>query len=281
MSVLLANANAADASFMLQSNDFPDLSAKLSSGSSRHHLTTTKNEVPQRHVLTTTRNISPLTTVPVSSSHSNDTYAFDAYAFDGYEGHLFDGLKDGNNAFNNGHEPSETKSKEGYRTDYSGSLLSHHSEHLASEEVSPRYTLPCASSSAIFDIESDLVPINTFTIVDWMRVYDMGVYYWSGNKNYWTDFAMHIPQQYMSLISSHVNYIRTLSGNANIRLETENLRGNSASFLVLKMGEPGEDAVNKSMVRALEAVSSLIQGAISAPAVMSAGSRRRGPQNSY
>jgi hypothetical protein len=171
------------------------------------------------------------------------------------------------------------------RLGYKGAILSSLGDlnKLTNQKAtvpSTRYKLDYSVASIPFDIEHDLVPVNTFALVDWMRDYDMGVYFWRGTEKNWTEFAMHIPPQYHALIHCQANYIRNVSGCV-FETDTEILRGTISEFLILHLEEPGEVNSNKSLIRALEALSMLIQGALSAPPPVVSGGRRRGPQNAF
>lgn len=102
-------------------------------------------------------------------------------------------------------------------------------------------------------IDADLVPLNTFATVDWLRASDMGIFRWSGNDRAWTEFAMHVPVNFFTFFTSN---LPTWQQHSNCRMwfDTDKLRGETQNFLVFRRGENGEES-NSAMQRALELIS--------------------------
>jgi hypothetical protein len=125
------------------------------------------------------------------------------------------------------------------------------------------------------DIEKELVPFKTFAVVDWMRSYDMAMYVWNPGE-----YAIHVPQQFHALMTTNVKFIRALTG-CPVSMESEFLRGSLSNFLVIRAGENGDEIQSKAFQRVLEAVSTLVQGALATALNAPISVRRRGPQNSF
>jgi hypothetical protein len=117
----------------------------------------------------------------------------------------------------------------------------------------PKPAVAAAASAGARGIDGDLVPLNSFAAVDWLRDSDMGVYRWSGNDRAWTEFAMHVPANFFSFFSSN---LPTWLQHSNCRMwfDTDILRGETQHFLVFRRGETGEES-NNAMQRALELIS--------------------------
>lgn len=70
----------------------------------------------------------------------------------------------------------------------------------------PAKSKPAPVPEPIVDLENDAVPPEIFELVDWLRAYDMGMYFWTGTpEKGWTAFAMHIPSQFL-----HVRVVPSL-----------------------------------------------------------------------
>lgn len=115
------------------------------------------------------------------------------------------------------------------------------------------YAAHTAAPPAGAGIDADLVPLNTFATVDWLRSSDMGIFRWSGNDRAWTEFAMHVPANFHSFFSSNLPAWQQHS-NCNMWFDTDKLRGETQRFLVFRRGENGEES-NNAMQRALELIS--------------------------
>lgn len=102
-------------------------------------------------------------------------------------------------------------------------------------------------------IDGDLVPPNTFEIVDWLRDSDMEIFRWSGNDRAWTEFAMHVPSKFHSFFASNLPTWQQHS-NCQMWFDKDKLRGETQNFLVFRRGENGEES-NHAMHRALELIS--------------------------
>lgn len=135
-------------------------------------------------------------------------------------------------------------------------------ESAGPHQVQPQTSLPppvIPNQTASFlppkadGIDDDLVPLNTFPIVDWLRSSDMGMFKWSGNDRAWTEFAMHVPDRFHSFFTSNLLTWQQHS-NCRMRFDNDILRGEKHNFLVLYRGEQGEET-NLAMQKGLEIIS--------------------------
>eukprot|EP01041_Mallomonas_annulata_P014597 gene14597-31067_t len=102
-------------------------------------------------------------------------------------------------------------------------------------------------------IDSDIVPPKTFPTVEWLRLYNMAIYMWSGNDRAWTEFAMHVPNIYINQINSILPELIQKS-TCQMWIDYDYLKGSYESFLIMRRGENGESS-NFAMNKALEIIS--------------------------
>lgn len=111
-------------------------------------------------------------------------------------------------------------------------------------------------------IDSDILPDGAFPSVSWLRLYNMHMYRWAGDSKEWTEYAMHLPREMISVVlgADHKAGLAEIShlSRCEVWLDEELLGGSKEKFVVFLRGSSGQPS-NSAMGEAIELISDIMR----------------------
>eukprot|EP01035_Chromulina_nebulosa_P031216 gene31216-41592_t len=106
------------------------------------------------------------------------------------------------------------------------------------------------------------MPENAFPSVIWLRHYGMHMYMWAGDTKEWTEYAMHIPSDFLHIFLGNdalikISDVMRISG-CEVWISEEMLEGRKEKFIVFKRGYSGQPS-NSAMNIALDLISTSLK----------------------
>lgn len=120
-------------------------------------------------------------------------------------------------------------------------------------------------------IDHDILQEGAFPSVSWLRQYNMHMYRWAGDNEEWTEYAMHVPHEQMTVVlgldpKATLQEISRLS-HCDVWMDEELLGGSKEKFIVFLRGSSGKPS-NAAMTTALELISEIMRRYVNSGGVM-------------
>ena len=131
---------------------------------------------------------------------------------------------------------------------------------MLSAQTPPPVQTPSIGSAV--GIDADIMPENAFPSVIWLRQYGMHMYMWAGDTKEWTEYAMHIPSDFLHIFLGtdaliKISDVIRISG-CEAWISEEILEGRKEKFIVFKRGYSGQPS-NSAMNVALDLISTSVK----------------------
>ena len=131
---------------------------------------------------------------------------------------------------------------------------------MLSTQTPPPIQLPLQTTAV--GIDADIMPESAFPSVTWLRTYRMHMYMWAGDTKEWTEYAMHLPSEFLHIFLGNdalikISDVIRISG-CEVWISEEMLEGRAEKFIVFKRGYSGQPS-NSAMNVALDLISASLK----------------------